>query len=166
MKFFKCVCTSWSVIPLDGDSLSGHPRIVAEIRSHITVAIWPIFCIVIRTVDRFVLPVLLRPCMTFSTRPGRFAFRRPCRCVFKKVKLRGELAVLKPLPFFTLSVDVRGPLLILSQTDQLGWTSWTETHAEQLDIAFESLFIKVHPSTGKQMECFHFCLNWSYGANT
>jgi hypothetical protein len=163
MKFFKCVCTSWSVIPLGGDSLSGHSRIVAGVRRHTTVAICLIVFCIIRTVVRFVLPVPLRPCMTFSTRPGRFAFRRPRRCVFEKVKLRGQLAVLKSLSFFTLGVDMRGPLLILSQSDQLGWI---ETHAEQLDIAFESLFIEVHPSTGKQMKRFHFCLNRSYGAST
>jgi hypothetical protein len=142
MKFFKCVCTSWSVIPLDGDALSVYSRIVAGVCSHTTVATCFVFCIGIR----IVLPVPLRPCMTFSIRPGRFAFGGPRRCVFKKVKLSRQLAVLEPLFFFTLGVGMRGPLLILSQSGQLGWI---ETHAEQLDIAFESLFIKVHPSTGK-----------------
>lgn len=116
MKFFKCVCTSWSVIPLDGNSLFGYSRIVAGVRSHTIVAIYLIFCIRIRTVDRFVFPVPLRPCMTFFTRPGRFAFRGPRGCVFKKVKLGGELSILESLPFFVLGVDMRGPLLILSQS--------------------------------------------------
>jgi hypothetical protein len=90
MKFFKCVCTSWSAIPLDGDSLPGHSRIVTGVRSNTVVAIWLVFCIGIRSV----LPVPLRLRMAFSTRPGRFALRRPRGCVFEKVKLRGQLAVL------------------------------------------------------------------------
>jgi hypothetical protein len=91
--------------------------------------------------------------MTFPTRPGRFAFQSPCRCIFEKVKLGGQLAVLRSLSFFTLGVNMRRPLLYLSRSDRLGWI---KTHAEQLDIAFEPLFIEVHPSTGEQMERFHF----------
>ncbi len=119
MKFFKCVCTSRCVIALDGDSLSGHSRDFARVRNHTAVAICPIFCVGIETVGRFFLPVSLRPCMSFPTRPGRFALGRPRRYVFEKVKLRGQLAVLSSLSFFTLGVNVRGPLLILSRGDRL-----------------------------------------------
>jgi hypothetical protein len=84
--------------------------------------------------------------MAFLTKLRRIAFRSTCRCIFEKVKLRGQLAVLKSPSFFTLGVNMRRTLLHLSTSDRL---EWIDTHVEQLDIAFEPLFIEIHSSTGE-----------------
>jgi len=110
-KFFECVCTFWSIVSLGGDSLSGCSRVGGGlIGTAVAVTVSFILGISIPVTDSFFLLMSLHSCMTFSTRLRGLAFRRTRHCIFEKIKLRGQLALLEYPPFSTLGVIIGSSL--------------------------------------------------------
>jgi hypothetical protein len=111
-KFFECVCTFWSIVPLGGDSLSGRSRVGGVLIGNATVAVTVslILGVSIPVIDSFFLLMSLHSCMTFSTRLRGLALRRTRHCIFEKIKLRGELALLEYPPFSALGITIGSSL--------------------------------------------------------
>jgi hypothetical protein len=111
-KFFEGIHAIWNVIPLRSHSVSRHWRIGALLGVNAAVTVFLIFGVGIFAINLFfVFSVSLLPCVIFTARPRRSAFRCPGRCVFEKVQLSGQLTVFMSPGFLVLYILMRSPLL-------------------------------------------------------
>ena len=108
-KFFKSVYPFRGVVPLGGDSLFGHSRVGVALSSKATITI--ALVVVVLRIGNFFLFEPLPLCMILSIRPSGFAFRRTRHCIFEKIKLGGQLAILGCLFFPTPGIIIRSSLL-------------------------------------------------------
>jgi hypothetical protein len=129
-KFVKSVYPFWNVVPLGGDPLFGHSSIGIALSSKaaLTTALVVILRVGAPTIDYFFLLLPLPLSMALSIRPRGFAFRRTRHCIFEKIKLGGQLAVLECL-FFSAALDIiiRSSLL---EFKRMKLTELSEAHLE------------------------------------
>jgi len=115
-EFFKSVYPFRNIVSLGGDSLFGHSRVGVALSSKATVTIALVVVVVVLRVGAPAIShifLLVPPplCVILSIRPSGFAFRRARHCIFEKIKLGGQLAILECLFFSTLGIIIRSSLL-------------------------------------------------------